>query len=180
MKTAEIINTVCSELGITKAELAKRMGMLPSSFYRKLSRESMTFEELQKCLDVLGVTIDFNLTYPDGNGLNSQANYEILLERMDMLETELDAARKTAEFHKKSLRDLRTELHSVVGYAELGIRHGFKEEEYLKKIQLVLTNMELTIACALGETVNEERDVEEPEHLEILKEEGFFLWKIMN
>ena len=43
MKTAETINTVCAELGVTKAELAKRMGMLPSSLYRKLSRESMTF-----------------------------------------------------------------------------------------------------------------------------------------
>ena len=34
MKTAETINIVCSELGTTKAELAKRMGMLPSSLYR--------------------------------------------------------------------------------------------------------------------------------------------------
>lgn len=40
----------------------------------------------------------------------------MLLEKMDMLETELEAARKTAEFHKKSLRDLRTELNSAVGY----------------------------------------------------------------
>ena len=42
MKTSEIIKLVCSELGITKADLAKRMGVLPSSFYRKLARESMT------------------------------------------------------------------------------------------------------------------------------------------
>ena len=45
------------------------MGMLPSSLYRKLARESMTFEELQKCLDVLGVTIEFELQYPDGQKL---------------------------------------------------------------------------------------------------------------
>ena len=31
MTTTETINNVCSELGITKAELAKRMGMPPSS-----------------------------------------------------------------------------------------------------------------------------------------------------
>lgn len=53
MKTTETINIVCSDLGITKAELAKRMGILPSSLYRKLSRESMTLEELQQCLDIL-------------------------------------------------------------------------------------------------------------------------------
>ena len=94
MKTAETINNVCSELGITRADLAKRMGMLPSSFYRKLARESMTFEEFQKCLDVLGVAIAFTLRYPDGNVRSSQDNHEILLERMDMLEAELEATRK--------------------------------------------------------------------------------------
>ena len=79
MKTAETINIVCTELGITKADLAKRMGMLPPSLYRKLARESMTLEELQKCFDVLGVSIEFNLSYPDGKVRNSQANYEMLL-----------------------------------------------------------------------------------------------------
>lgn len=55
MKTSEIITSICSHLGISKADLAKRMGLHPSSLYRKLSKESMTFEELQKCLGVLGV-----------------------------------------------------------------------------------------------------------------------------
>ena len=116
METAKTINTVCSDLGVTKADLAKRMGMLPSSLYRKLARESMTFEEFQRCLEVLGVTIEFTLRYPDNSLRSSQVNPEMLLEKMDMLETELEAARKTAEFHKKSLRDLSTELNSAVGY----------------------------------------------------------------
>ena len=163
MKTAEIINSVCSELGITRADLAKRMGMLPSSLYRKLARESMTFEELQKCLDVLGVTIAFDLKFPDGNIRSSQANYEILLERMDMLEAELEAARKAVDFHKKSLRDLRTELSSAVGYTELGGRHGSKAKDYLEKLRFVLSNMKLTITYALGETPDEEPDAEGPE-----------------
>lgn len=169
MKTAETINIVCSELGITRADLAKRMGILPSSLYRKLGRESMTFEEFQKCLDALGVTIEFNLRYPDGNIYSSQAKHEMLLEKVNMLETELEAARKTAEFHRKSLRDLRTELNSAVGYAELGRRHDFKAEEYLEKIELVLTSMELTIAYALGETVNEEQTAEEPVNIALLE-----------
>ena len=104
MKTADIINTVCSELGITKADLAKRMEMLPSSLYRKLARESMTFEELQKCLDILGVTIEFTLTYPNGNERSSQAKQEMLLERMDLLETELEAVRKMTIFHSITSR----------------------------------------------------------------------------
>ena len=168
MKTAETINIVCSELGLTKAELAKRMGMHPSSLYRKLARESMSFEELQQCLDVLGVTIEFKLRYPDGSVRSSQANHEILLERMDLLEKELEAARRAAEFQKKSLRDLRTELNSAVGYMELGIRHGSQAEDYLEKLQLVLSNMESSIACALGESLHDEAAAEAPENIERL------------
>lgn len=169
MKTAETINIVCSELGTTKADLAKRMGIHPSSLYRKLSRESMTFEEFQNCLDVLGVSIEFNIQYPDGKVRSSQANHEILLERMDLLEKELEATRKAAEFHKRSLRDLRTELNNIVGYTELGMRYGSKAEEYLEKIQRVLTNLESTIACVLGESTNDEPDSKDSENLEALK-----------
>ena len=169
MKTAETIRIACSEMGITKADLAKRMGMLPSSLYRKLARESMTFEELQKCLDVMGVTIAFDLKFPDGKVRSSQANHEMLLERMDMMETELEAAKKAVNFHEKSLRDLRTELNNAVGYAELGGRCGAKAEEYLEKMQAVLANMERMIACALGETVIEEPEKEEPVDIETLR-----------
>ena len=169
MKTAETINSVCSELGTTKADLAKRMGIHPSSLYRKLSRESMTFEEFQNCLDVLGVSIEFNIQYPDGKVRSSQANHEMLLERMDLLEKELEATRKAAEFHKRTLRDLRTELNNIVGYTELGMRYGSKAEEYLEKIQRVLTNLESTIACVLGESTNDEPYPKDSENIEALK-----------
>ena len=169
MKTEETISAVCSELGITKADLAKRMGMLPSSLYRKLARESMTFEEFQKCLDVLGVTVEFELKFPNGNTRSSQMNHELLLERTDMLETELEAARKTAEFHKKSLRDLRTDLNSAVGYAELGVNHEPMAGEYLEKLRSILANMESAIACALGESLDDDPAEEEPGNIEMLE-----------
>lgn len=156
MKTAEIINHVCNHLGVAKADLAKQMGLYPSSLYRKLSKESMTFEELQKCLDVLGVSLELEFRYPDGEVLSSQANHEQLMNRMDLLEKELEAADMSAEFSKKSLRNLRTELSSAVGYVELSMRHGAQEEEYLKKLQMVLANMEQTIAYALGESLDNE------------------------
>ena len=169
MKTADTINFVCSELGTTKADLAKRMGMLPSSLYRKLARESMTFEEFQKCLDVLGVTIAFELQYPDGKVQSSQANYELLLEKVDLLERELEAARKADRFYQKSLKELRTELSSAVGYTELGTRHSARAEDYLKKLQVILTKMESSIAYALGEPLTEEPGEDGPEDLGALE-----------
>ena len=169
MKTAETINSVCAELGTTKADLAKRMGMLPSSLYRKLARESMTLEEFQKCLDVLGVTIEFQLQYPNGEVRSSKASHELLLQRMELLEKELEAARKADRFYQKSLKELRTELSSAVGYTELWARHSGRAEDYLKKLQSVLTNMEASIAYALGEPLNEEPEGNEPEDLGTLE-----------
>lgn len=156
MKTSEIINSICSHLGIAKADLAKRMGIYPSSLYRKLSKESMTFEELQKCLDVLGVSVELQFRYPDGKTLSSQANHEQLLDRMDILEKKLEAADKVDELRKKSLRDLRTELNSAVGYTELCRRHGSQAESYLNKLRIVHGNMERTISYALGEALGDE------------------------
>lgn len=169
MKTTEIINNVCSHMGISKADLAKRMGLHPPSLYRKLSKESMTFEELQKCLDVLGVSVELEFQYPDGNVLNSQANHEQLVERMRILEKELETSNKTTEFEKKSLRNLRTELYSAVGYTELIKKHGAPVEEYMEKLHRVHTNMERTIAYALGESFEEETYEADYEELEALE-----------
>ena len=168
MKTSEIINNACSGLGITRAELAKRMGMYPSSLYRKITRESMTLEELQKCLDVLGVVIEYKLRFPDGHTRDSQENHELLLEKLALMERELGAARKASEFHRKSLRDLRTDLNSAIGYAELGGKHSPRAEEYMAKLQTVHAKMEATIAHALGEEPAEEQEPEAPENTEAL------------
>lgn len=168
MKTRETINIVCSELGTTKAQLAKKMGVHPSSLYRKLARDSMTFEELQNCLEILGVSIEFSLRYPDGKVQSSRDNYEMVLERMELLEKELEAARKAELYQKKTLKELRTELNSAVGYTELGLRPGSRAEEYLEKLQITLTSMEKTIAYTLGEVVTEESEVEDSNDLESL------------
>lgn len=169
MKTSETINMVCSDIGISKADLAKRMGMLPSSFYRKLSRESMSLEELEKCLDILGITVELNLKYPDGHVINSQANYEMLLQRVDLLERTLETEIKAIEFQKKALRDLRTSLNNAVGYTELGMMHGSNALEYLEKIEPVLNDMVLKISYALGEPLFDEIVLEEPSNIDDLE-----------
>ena len=175
MKTSETINLVCSDLGITKAELAKRMGILPSSLYRKLARESMTLEEFQQCLDVVGVEIEFSLKYPDGNVRSSQNYYEMLLKKLDLLETELEAARKETAFNRKSLRDLRTALNSAVGYAELGRNNETQAIDFLNKIQTVLQDMETAIIYTLGENAYDELPPEDSADFERLPEHRVLL-----
>ena len=169
MKTSEIINSICSQLGIAKAELAKRMGLHPSSLYRKLSKESMTFEELQKCLSILGVSVELQFQFPDGHRFSSQENHEQIVERMGVLEKKLEAASKVDEFRKKSLRELRTELNSAVGYAEICRRHRSQVDLYLDKLSVVHGNMERAISFALGESFHDEADEIEPVQIEQLQ-----------
>ena len=66
--------------------------------------------------------MEFELRYPNGQTHSSRENHDLLLEKMELLEKELEVEKKAAEFQKKSLRNLRTDLSSTIGYAELGER----------------------------------------------------------
>ena len=169
MNTTEIINGICSQMGISKAELAKRIGLYPSYLYKKLSKESINYKENKKCLDVLGVEVELQFQFPDGHRFSSQENHKQIVERMGVLEKKLEAASKVDEFRKKSLRELRTELNSAVGYAELCRRHGAQMDSYLDKLSVVHGSMERTISFALGESFHDEADEIEPVQIEQLQ-----------
>ena len=161
MKTAEIIENMCTEMGITKADLAKKMGMLPSSLYRKLARESTTLEELQTCLSVMDVRLSYELEYPTGHVHEARISHEILLRRLDVMRKMQEALEASLALQKKSLRELRTSLHNAVGYVELAMNHPDDSSEYIKRLNPVLNAMDQTLACALGDPIETEtkRDV---------------------
>ncbi|MGN0701878.1 MAG: response regulator [Lentihominibacter sp.] len=153
MKTAETINRVCEQTGITKSELARRMGMHPSSLYRKLGRETMTFEEFQKCLDALNVNIEFTVHYPDGSNGSSSARQELILEKMAIVESELEISKKALEFYRKTIKDIRTELHSALAYADIGTAHEERIGDCIDNIKAALENMEAVVSCVTGENL---------------------------
>lgn len=163
MKTAETINRVCERTGVAKSELARRMGMHPSSLYRKLGRETMTFEEFQKCLDALNVNIEFTVKYPDGSNQNSAASQELMIEKMAIVESELEIANRALEFYRKTIKEIRTELHSALAYAELGTEHQERRDDCLNSVKSVLRNMESVVSCITGDgmqtTDDEEIDI---------------------
>lgn len=165
MKTVDIINRVCEKTGVTKSDLARRMGMHPSSLYRKLGRETMTFEELQECLDKLDVSVEFTVHYPDGRTGSSAAHQELMLEKLGIVETELEISRKALEFYRKTVKEIRTELHSALAYAELGAGNPERRGECIERVSDVLQNMELVVSCVAGkgEKTPDNRDIEHDE-----------------
>lgn len=169
VKTSEIINQVCAKVGVAKSELAKRMGVYPSSLYRKIARESMTLEELRECLEALGVMMELEFYYPDGQTYSSQQTHRQDRERMIALETGLEAAKRKEVALNQTLHDLRTELNSAVGYLELSGRQGARAEDYLMKLRAILNSMEGTISGALGETPEEEPVTVDTRRLQALR-----------
>ncbi len=169
MTTLEIINNVCNKLGISKAALAKKIGMLPSSLYRKLDRDSMSLQELQKCLDLLNVSLSVNINYPDGTVQDPQVNYELLLEKYNVINKELTTINMTTEFQRKSLKELRTELTNASAYLELSKKRTDDATLYLNKVRTSLNSMDVTIAYALGEEPSIKKQSNEPINLEVLK-----------
>ncbi len=169
MTTLEIINNVCNKLGISKAALAKKIGMLPSSLYRKLDRDSMSLQELQKCLDLLNVSLSVNINYPDGTVQDPQVNYELLLEKYNVINKELTTINMTTEFQRKSLKELRTELTNASAYLELSKKRTDDVTLYLNKVRTSLNSMDVTIAYALGEEPSIKKQSNEPINLEVLK-----------
>lgn len=169
MTTLEIINNVCNKLGISKAALAKKIGMLPSSLYRKLDRDSMSLQELQKCLDLLNVSLSVNINYPDGTVQDPQVNYELLLEKYNVINKELTTINMTTEFQRKSLKELRTELTNASAYLELSKKRTDDASLYLNKVRTSLNSMDVTIAYALGEEPSIKKQSNEPINLEVLK-----------
>ncbi len=169
MTTLEIINNVCDKLGISKAALAKKIGMLPSSLYRKLDRDSMSLQELQKCLDLLNVSLSVNIKYPDGTVEDPQVNYELLLEKYNVVNKELTTINMTNEFQRKSLKELRTELTNASAYLDLSKKRAADSSLYLNKVRTSLNSMDVTIAYALGEEPTIKRQSNEPINIEVLK-----------
>ena len=52
-----MIEHACVDAGITKAELARRLGMTPQAFYQRLTTGKFTYNELLAIANALGQTL---------------------------------------------------------------------------------------------------------------------------
>lgn len=58
MNTSNLIKNLCKEKGISVAELARRIGLTPQNFNKKLKRETVSTEELMTIANELGVVFE--------------------------------------------------------------------------------------------------------------------------
>ena len=60
------INMARAYIGISQAELARRVGVTPQSFNKKAKRGSFSPDELKTIAEALGAVYQFGFVFPDG------------------------------------------------------------------------------------------------------------------
>ena len=71
MTTSELVKQLCKEKHISLSELARHIGQSRQNFYKKLHRETLTFEELKQIADVLNVKFKQSFILSDGTEIST-------------------------------------------------------------------------------------------------------------
>lgn len=66
MTTSDMVRELCEKQDVSLAELCRRINQTPQNFNKKLKRGTVSFEELVKIADVLGVQYEQAFVFPDG------------------------------------------------------------------------------------------------------------------
>ena len=64
MNLSETIKSLCAELGVSVAELARRSGQSSQNLHKKLKNETLAFEEFKSLLELLGVKLEMKVLCP--------------------------------------------------------------------------------------------------------------------
>lgn len=67
MTTSDQIRILCVRTGVSLSELARKIGQTPQNFNKKLKRETITKEEMQKIANALNVTYEQFFLLPNGD-----------------------------------------------------------------------------------------------------------------
>ena len=66
MTTSDMIRQLCEKMNISISELARKIGQSPQNFNKKLLRETVSFSEMLKIADVLGIRYEQAFILPSG------------------------------------------------------------------------------------------------------------------
>ena len=66
MTSSDMVRKLCEKMGISLAELCRRIGQTPQNFNKKLKRGTVSFDEMVEVADALGVRYGQVFVLPDG------------------------------------------------------------------------------------------------------------------
>lgn len=124
MNLSELLKKTCKEMHVSISEMARRTNQTPSNLTMKIRRQSVDFEEFINYMEVLGVRVNFSLTYPDGMQPELPALDRRLQEKIAALEAGLEAEKRNAEFEKGLNADTRTALYNICGFIDRSLKNN--------------------------------------------------------
>lgn len=74
MTTSDMIRKLCEKMNISLAELCRRIGQTPQNFNKKLKRGTVSFEEMTKIAEVLGVGYEQAFVFQNGEKIQITKN----------------------------------------------------------------------------------------------------------
>lgn len=74
MTTSDMIRELCVKQNISLAELCRRIGQTPQNFNKKLQRGTVSFEEMTKIAEVLGVGYEQAFVFQNGEKIRITKN----------------------------------------------------------------------------------------------------------
>ena len=135
MNLSKIIKEVMKELNISGAELAKRSNQSPQNLSKKLNKETLSYEEFQQLMELMGASVDLSYKLP-GSEEETQAFDRHATEQLNILEKELEVERLKNKYFMDMSYEVRTALSTIDGGVELAINHREdprKVAEFLSK-----------------------------------------------
>lgn len=123
MKLSDVIRKTCKDLDISMSELARRTSQSPQNLSMKLKRDSIGFREFQEYMNVMGVRLSLDLTYPDGSAPEISMADQRAQEKIELLEANLEMERRNMDYQRRLSMDVRTALYNIEGYIELIMAH---------------------------------------------------------
>ena len=130
MNLSELLKQTCKDMHVSISEMARRTNQTPSNLTMKIRRHSVDFEEFLSYMEVLGVRVNFSLTYPDGMQPELPALDKRLQEKIAALEAGLEAEKRNAEFERSLNADTRTALYNICGYIDRSLKNNGEKRNH--------------------------------------------------
>lgn len=137
MNITEMVRSLCKEVDVSLAEVARRIGQSPQNLSKKINRETLTFEEFEQIVKCLGVEMNIDFILPGEKVIKSSVEKDIVLDQMEILEMQLEVERKKNQYFMNISYDFRTSLDILRGGLNLIANHSGerdKVEEYIRKV----------------------------------------------
>ena len=137
MEFAKIIKEVSKELNISGMELSRRSGQSPQNLSKKLVKGTLSYEEFENLMELMGAHVDLSYSLPGGDAKQVEIYDRHAQTQLTILEKQLEVERLKNKYFADISYEFRTALSTLDGGISLALKHCDNEEKvkgYLSKI----------------------------------------------